>query len=62
VSEAAGAQAVEAIKCFDIFARFTAVAATHTDVERSLLSSCVRSRRTSQAIRSLRPPARAAHL
>jgi hypothetical protein len=52
--EVAEVQAVEAIKYFDIFARFAAVAATGTDVERSLLASCVRSRRTREAICSLR--------
>jgi hypothetical protein len=57
-SEAAEVQVVEAIKCFDNFARLAAVATTSTDVERSLLASCVCSRRTRQAIRSVRPPAR----
>lgn len=54
-SEAAEVKAVEAIKCFNtrIFARIAAFAATHTDVERSLLASCLRSRRARQAIRSL---------
>jgi hypothetical protein len=48
-------QAIEAIKCFDIFVRIALFAAMDTDAECSLLASCICSCRTCQAIRLRRP-------